>query len=227
MKTDGRSIDSNGGNMAKRIKPDLLLEKDAWASGAVLVAGLDEAGRGPLAGPVVAAAVILDPEGLLGLDRLDDSKRLSAKLREALCPIIRAQARSWAVGVATEQEIDSHNILQATFMAMRRAVAGLSLAPDRVLVDGPHAPFREPPCRTVVHGDAISMSIAAASILAKVHRDALMEGLDARWPGYGFLRNKGYGTPEHLRALARLGPCPVHRKSFTTGLLGCLPGLVL
>jgi len=213
--------------MASRIKPDLLLEKDAWASGAVRVAGLDEAGRGPLAGPVVAAAVILDPEGLLGLDRVDDSKRLSPKTREALCPLIQAQSRAWAVGVATEQEIDSYNILQATFMAMRRAVAGLSLAPDRVLVDGPYAPFSQPPCRTVVHGDAISVSIAAASILAKVHRDHLMERLDARWPGYGFIRNKGYGTPEHLRALARLGPCPAHRKSFTDGLLSRLPGLVL
>jgi ribonuclease HII len=213
--------------MPKRIKPDLLLEKDAWASGAVLVAGLDEAGRGPLAGPVVAAAVILDPEGLLGLDRVDDSKRLSAKARAELCPLIQAQARAWAVGLASEQEIDSHNILQATFMAMRRAVAGLSLAPDRVLVDGPHAPFRDPPCRTVVHGDAISLSIAAASILAKVHRDGLMDALEARWPGYGFIRNKGYGTPEHLQALARLGPCPAHRKSFTAGRLGQLPGLLL
>lgn len=177
-----------------------------------LVAGVDEAGRGPLAGPVVAAAVILDPHNeIMGLK---DSKQLSASRRAGLEAEIRARALAFALGWAEVDEIDRLNILKATFLAMQRAVAALSLPPRCALVDGHLSPAL--PCKTVavVRGDATVAAISAASILAKEARDRLMVELEDTYPGYGFARHKGYGTREHLAALDRLGPSPVHRRSF-------------
>ena len=178
-----------------------------------LVCGVDEAGRGPLAGPVVAAAVILDPRQPIA--GLNDSKKLSAKRREVLAMEIRERALAWAVAEASVDEIDRINILQASFLAMRRAVAGLSLAPDHLLVDGNRLP-RDLPCRAeaVVKGDARSLSIAAASIMAKVTRDRIMVDLAQQHPGYGWENNAGYPTSEHLAALLNLGVTPHHRRSF-------------
>ena len=177
-----------------------------------ILAGVDEAGRGPLAGPVVAAAVILN--AACPIDGLADSKTLSAPRREALDGQIRTHAAAWALGMASVEEIDRFNILQATLLAMQRAVQGLSIVPDLVLVDGNHAPRLSCPVRTVVRGDALIKSISAASILAKVARDAILRGLDAEYPGYGFAVHKGYPTAAHRRALQALGPSPVHRRSF-------------
>lgn len=177
------------------------------------VAGVDEAGRGPLAGPVVAAAVIV-PDGWQ-LTGLDDSKKLTAAKREGLVQAIHDSCLAWAVGVATEEEIDRINILQATFLAMRRALEGLGVAPLGVTVDGNRTiPGVLLPQLAVVEGDGKILSIAAASILAKTHRDGLMRQMDEVWPGYGFSVHMGYPTPMHLRALAELGPCPIHRKTF-------------
>ena len=181
-----------------------------FASGRV--AGVDEAGRGPLAGPVIAAAVILDPAR--PIEGLDDSKRLAPDTRERLAAAIRARALAWAVGRAGVDEIDRHNVLQATLLAMARAVAGLRPRPDYALVDGDRWPPLPCPGETVVGGDAREPAIAAASILAKTVRDAEMVALDRRFPGYGFAAHKGYATPAHLEALRRLGPCPAHRRSF-------------
>lgn len=177
-----------------------------------LVCGVDEAGRGPLCGPVVAAAVILDPARLI--DGLDDSKKLSARKRETLAHLIKRDALAWAIAEATVAEIDELNILHATMLAMRRAVAALATKPELVLVDGNRLPGLDVPARAIVQGDALEPCISAASILAKTHRDALLETLDARYPDYGFARHKGYPTAEHLRNLARLGPTPEHRRSF-------------
>jgi len=177
-----------------------------------LTCGVDEAGRGPLAGPVVAAAVILPPG--TSLSGLNDSKKLSPRQRERLAAEIRATALAWAVAEASAAEIDEWNILRATLRAMARAVAALPLTPDEVLVDGNQAPALEVPVRTIIGGDALEPAIMAASILAKTHRDARLVALEARHPGYGFARHKGYGTAAHLAALARLGPCPEHRRSF-------------
>ena len=177
-----------------------------------LVAGVDEAGRGPLAGPVYAAAVILDPARLvLGLA---DSKTLSAARRDTLALEIRAHALCWALGMATVEEIDRLNILQASLLAMTRAVAALSMAPSLALVDGNRAPSLECTVRTIVGGDASEPAISAASILAKVARDAVMCSLDTLYPGYGFARHKGYPTAAHVSALEQLGVSPVHRRSF-------------
>lgn len=181
------------------------------------VAGVDEAGRGPLAGPVVAAAVVLDPAAMPA--GLADSKRLGEAQRAALRLVIERDAIAWCVASATRAEIDSVNILNATLRAMRRAVAGTGVAAGRVLVDGNRAPdLAGVPgalrVETIVGGDASEASISAASILAKTHRDALMTTYDARYPGYAFATNKGYGTAEHLSALAELGPCAIHRRSF-------------
>ncbi len=184
-------------------------ETSAWT------AGVDEAGRGPLAGPVVAAAVILDPRH--PIEGLADSKTLSERARERLAPIIRERALAWSVALAEREEIDTLNILQATLLAMSRAVLCLAVRPARVQVDGNRAPrLDDPSCciETVVRGDATVPAISAASILAKVHRDALMRALDASHPGYGFAAHKGYGTAAHLGALRRLGPSPQHRLSF-------------
>ena len=177
-----------------------------------LVAGVDEAGRGPLAGPVVAAAVILDDcQPIAGLA---DSKKLSAARREALYDEIRAKALCCCIAQASVEEIDRLNILQATLLAMQRAVAGLRLKPGLVLVDGNRLPLLEMRAEAIVKGDAKVAAISAASILAKVARDRGLEQLDRLHPQYGFIRHKGYGTPEHLQALRVHGPCPEHRRSF-------------
>jgi ribonuclease HII len=177
-----------------------------------LVAGVDEAGRGPLAGPVVAAAVILDE--LNPIEGLADSKVLSEAKRERLYDEIRAKALCCAIGEASVEEIDSINILQATMLAMRRAVEGLRLKPAKVLVDGNRLPVLRVPAEAIVKGDALVQCISAASILAKVHRDRLCLQLDALHPGYGFAGHKGYGTAEHLAALKAHGACAAHRRSF-------------
>lgn len=177
-----------------------------------LVCGIDEAGRGPLAGAVVAAAVVLDPAR--PIDGLRDSKRLSAAQRERLAGVIRDRSLGWALGRAEPAEIDRLNILGATLLAMQRALETLPVRPLRALVDGNICPRLPCDCEAVVGGDASVPAISAASILAKVARDAEMLELDARWPGYGFAVHKGYPTRQHLEALARLGPAPVHRRSF-------------
>jgi ribonuclease HII len=177
-----------------------------------LVAGVDEAGRGPLAGPVVAAAVILDE--LLPIRGLKDSKQLSARQRERLREQILARALCCSVGSASVEEIDSLNILQATLLAMQRAVQGLRLLPQRVVVDGNRLPVLPVPAVAIVQGDAKVQAISAASILAKVHRDSLCVELHAQFPHYGFDAHKGYGTAVHLAALRQHGPCTAHRRSF-------------
>lgn len=177
-----------------------------------LVVGVDEAGRGPLAGPVMAAAVILDPR--VPIVGLADSKKLSQSRREALELEVREKALHWALGRAEVAEIDGLNILQASLLAMRRAVESLGVSPELALVDGNRAPALACSVRTVVGGDATEPAISAASILAKVARDREMLELEARYPGYGFARHKGYPTSVHLEALVRLGPSPVHRRSF-------------
>ena len=180
--------------------------------GISVICGIDEAGRGPLAGPVCAAACIL-PAGL-ELPGLNDSKKLSEKRREALYAQITAQAVAWAVCLVDEKTIDEINILQATYRAMRGAVEQLPVRPDLCLVDGNRDPGLGLPTKTVVGGDASCASIAAASILAKVTRDRLMVQLDAQYPSYGFAVHKGYGTKAHYAAVAALGLCPIHRRSF-------------
>ena len=177
-----------------------------------IVCGIDEAGRGPLAGPVCAAAVILPPDW--EPDGLDDSKKLSPARREALYDEITQRSLAWSVAFASEQEIDEVNILQATFLAMRRALAGLKSAPDFALVDGNRDPVLGIPTRCEIKGDGRYACIAAASVLAKVSRDRLMDEMDARYPQYGFVRHKGYPTKAHYEALAKFGPCPIHRRSF-------------
>ncbi len=178
----------------------------------LITAGVDEAGRGPLAGPVVAAAVILDDQ--CPIPGLADSKALSEARREELAAQIRERARSWAVAEASVEEIDQLNILQATLLAMRRAVEALTLAPGLALVDGNQPPRLGCQVRTVVRGDARVAAISAASILAKVARDSLMQELDVRYPAYGFAGHKGYPTAAHLQALQIHGILPVHRRSF-------------
>ena len=176
------------------------------------VAGVDEVGRGPLAGDVVAAAVILDPGNPVA--GLRDSKKLSAKRREILAVQIREQAVAWAIGRASVAEIDSLNVLQASLLAMRRAVEALQPQPVAVLVDGNRLPVWSYPAQAVIGGDDSVAAIAAASILAKVQRDAELADLDRRYPGYGFASHKGYPTAQHLQALRQLGVSPVHRRSF-------------
>ena len=175
-----------------------------------MIVGVDEAGRGPLAGPVVAAAVVLCEHGIIGLD---DSKKLSAKRRAVLEAEIKAKCR-WAVGLASVEEIDAINILQATMLAMTRAVEALGLEPALVMVDGNRLPRWRFSAQAVIGGDAIHPCISAASIIAKEHRDRMMVAADAEYPGYGWASNKGYGAAVHMVALRRLGPTPLHRKSF-------------
>jgi len=177
------------------------------------VAGIDEAGRGPLAGPVVAAAVILDPER--PIEGLRDSKQLSERERDRLTIEICANALAWAIAEAGADEIDRLNILQATFVAMRRAVSALGVVPAEALVDGNRCPSLPCPARAIPGGDRRIAAISAASILAKTARDRMLIELDRCYPAYGFAQNKGYGTPDHLAALSRHGPCPAHRRSFT------------
>ena len=187
-------------------------ENTLRAEGYTLICGVDEAGRGPLAGPVCAAACIL-PAGLV-IEGLNDSKKLSEKRREALYAEITEKALAWAVCLVDEKVIDEINILQATYRAMRGAVEQLSLRPELCLVDGNRDPGLGLPTRTVVKGDATCASVAAASILAKVTRDRLMLEYDKTYPGYGFAVHKGYGTKAHYAAVAELGLCPIHRRSF-------------
>ena len=183
-----------------------------------VVCGVDEAGRGPLAGPVCAAAVIL-PEHLQ-IPGLNDSKKLTDKKRRELFPVIQEQAIAYGIGLASEQEIDEINILQATFLAMRRALEQLTVRPEIALIDGNRETDFGLPVKTVVKGDSLSANIAAASILAKVTRDNLMMELAQQYPEYGFEIHKGYGTKVHYEALRTYGPCPIHRKTFLKKFYG-------
>jgi ribonuclease HII len=199
--------------LAARCEELLRFERELWARGVGHVAGVDEAGMAPLAGPVVAAAVILPHD--YRLPGLDDSKKVvDAERRDALAARIKADAVAWAVGLAEVEEIDSLNIYHAGLLAMRRAVVGLKVAPEHVLVDARTIPDCPAPQRGIIRGDAQSASIAAAAMVAKTTRDALMAELDARYPGWGLAGHKGYPTPEHLRALRERGVCPIHRRSF-------------
>lgn len=194
------------------------IERAAFAEGYACVCGVDEAGRGPLAGPVYAAAVILPPE--LSIPGLDDSKKLSDKRRRALFPVICEQAVAYGIGFATHEEIDAVNILQATYLAMERALAALPVRPELALIDGNRAKDFGIPVKTVIHGDGLSASIAAASILAKVSRDDVMFQMAQAYPQYGFDIHKGYGTRAHYAALREFGPCPIHRMSFLKKFYG-------
>ncbi len=196
----------------------LFYENEARKNGYQVVCGVDEAGRGPLAGPVFAAAVVLPPN--LMIDGLNDSKKLREKNRELLYDKIKNLALTYAVAFATEQEIDKINILNATFLAMKRAVDGLNLTPDVVLVDGNRSPNLKVPTQTLIKGDSLSASIAAASILAKVERDRLMKNLSKKYPEYAFEKHKGYGTKAHIDLIKKYGPCEIHRKSFLKKILG-------
>ena len=193
-------------------------EQEAFADGVKLVCGVDEAGRGPLAGPVCAAAVILPP-GLV-IPGLNDSKKLTDKLRRELYDVIVSQAVSYGIAFASHTEIDEMNILQATYLAMERAMAQLDPKPELALIDGNRAKDFGLPVRTIVKGDSLSASIAAASILAKVTRDRLMEELDGKYPAYGFAVHKGYGTKRHYEALREYGPCEIHRRTFLKKFYG-------
>jgi ribonuclease HII len=188
------------------------LEQEALRRGYSTIAGIDEAGRGPLAGPVVAAAVIL-PAGLI-IPGVDDSKKLTAAQREQLFVVIHREAISVGVGIGDHDMVDRINILQATLTAMRQAVSQLTPIPDFLLIDGISGIPMNIPQRTVKKGDSLSISIAAASIIAKVTRDRMMVEFDAVYPGYGFAEHKGYGAASHLAAIAQLGPSPIHRKTF-------------
>jgi ribonuclease HII len=206
----------------RRVSRLFALRRSLQRTGLRFVAGVDEVGMGPLAGPVVAAAVILPDR--VDLPGLDDSKRLDRQQRETLAAAVREQALALHVGEVAVEEIDRLNIYRAGLEAMRRAVLGLAPAPDHVLVDARTIPGVAPPQTALVGGDGRDGSVAAASIVAKVHRDALMRELDARHPGYGFARHKGYATRAHLHALRRLGPCPIHRRSFSPVVQGELFG---
>ena len=195
------------------MEKDLLLyEKDLLSKGYKIICGVDEAGRGPLAGPVFAAAVILPPD--LTIDGIDDSKKLSEKKRVVLFEEIKKSAIAYNIAFSTEKEIDEINILNATLLAMKRAVAGLSLQPDIALIDGNKSPNLSMTTQTIIKGDSLSASIAAASILAKVARDNLMKSLSKKYPQYAFEKHKGYGTKLHIESIKKYGPCEIHRKSF-------------
>ncbi len=190
----------------------LVFEKQAMLDGYKIIAGVDEAGRGPLAGPVVSAAVIL-PENF-DIRGINDSKKLSEKKRAALFPKIQSQAIAFGIGIADHGEIDRINILQASLLSMKRAVDDLGLIPDYLLIDGKFTIDSNIDQRPVIKGDTLSLSIAAASILAKVTRDRIMTDLDLQYPEYEFKRHKGYPTKAHKQAILTHGPCPIHRKSF-------------
>lgn len=193
--------------------PDLSFENEARKKGFTAICGVDEAGRGPLMGPVCAAAVIL-PEGI-ELEGVNDSKKLSEKKREALFDVIKEKAIAWSVAFADVEEIEEVNILNATYLAMNRAIEGLSVPADYALIDGNRVPKDiKIDCETVVKGDAKSLSIAAASILAKVSRDRLVLEYDKEFPEYKFADHKGYGTAAHIEAIKKYGPCKYHRPSF-------------
>ena len=199
--------------------PDYEFEKAAALSGFSCICGVDEAGRGPLAGPVCAAAVIL-PEGAV-IEGLDDSKKLTEKKRERLYDIIKQTAVAYSVAYGTLEEIETVNILEATYLAMNRAIEGLTVKPDFALIDGNRIPRGiKIPCETVVKGDSRSMSVAAASVLAKVTRDRLMLEYDKKYHEYNFKKHKGYGTKEHTELIRQYGPCEIHRLSFLKNILG-------
>lgn len=195
----------------------LLYENEAKTKGFNFVCGVDEAGRGPLAGPVCAAAVIL-PDGMI-IDGVNDSKKLTEKKREKLFDVIKEQALAYSIAFATVEEIEEMNILNATMLAMKRAVEGLNLKADYALIDGNRLPPLEIPCEYIIKGDAKSMSVAAASILAKVSRDRLCSEYAEKYPEYGFEKHKGYGTKAHTEALKKYGPCEIHRMSFLKKIL--------
>lgn len=195
----------------RRLETLTLFEKEARSQGHALIAGIDEAGRGPLAGPVVAAACIV-PEGTFFCG-IDDSKKLTPQEREFLFDQIKEKT-VYAIGIVSSLEIDRINIYQATIQAMLQAVGALAHVPHIMLVDGMHLPHPTVPCKKIIQGDAKSQSIAAASILAKVMRDRMMEEFDQQWPQYGFRQHKGYGTPQHLDAIEKHGPCSIHRMTF-------------
>lgn len=194
------------------------LEEALFAQGYTAVCGIDEAGRGPLAGPVCAAAVILPKN--LEIPGLDDSKKLSDKRRRELFPVIQEQAIAYGIGFADHAEIDEINILQATFLAMKRALAAMEVKPDFALIDGNRETEFGLPVKAVVKGDSLSANIAAASVLAKVTRDDLMEAMAKEYPQYGFEIHKGYGTKAHYEALRTYGPCPIHRMTFLKKFYG-------
>ena len=194
------------------------IENSHFENGIEIICGVDEAGRGPLAGPVCAAAVIL-PKGL-EIPGLNDSKKLTDKRRRELMPIIKEQALAYGIAFASQEEIDQINILQATFLAMERALAQLKIKPDLALIDGNRQKDFGINVETVVKGDSRSASIAAASVLAKVTRDDYMEAMALEYPGYGFEIHKGYGTKAHYEALRNLGPCPIHRMTFLKKFYG-------
>ena len=199
--------------------PDYEFEKAAALSGFSCICGVDEAGRGPLAGPVCAAAVIL-PTGAV-IEGLDDSKKLTEKKRERLYDIIKQTAVAYSVAYGTLEEIETANILEATYLAMNRAIEGLTVKPDFALIDGNRVPRGiKIPCETVVKGDSRSMSVAAASVLAKVTRDRLMLEYDKKYLEYNFKKHKGYGTKEHTELIKQYGPCEIHRLSFLKNILG-------
>ena len=194
------------------------IEEELYNKGYQVICGVDEAGRGPLAGPVCAAAVILPPHTVI--PGLDDSKKLSDKRRRELMPVIKEQAIAWGIGLASHEEIDEINILQATFLAMERALAQLQVKPDIALIDGNREKDFGLPVKTVVKGDSLSANIAAASVLAKVTRDDLMEAQAEEYPQYGFEIHKGYGTKAHYAALTEHGPSPIHRLTFLKKFYG-------
>lgn len=196
----------------QRLRKMLAFEQDLWSQGHTVIAGVDEAGMSPLAGPVCAGAVVLKPGSRI-VD-VDDSKKLDAKERDRLAVEIKETALAWAVGWASVEEIDTINIYWAGLLAMKRAVLGLASAPVHLLIDARRLKDVDVPQTRIVKGDSRSLSIAAASILAKTSRDALMKDLEATYPGYGFDRHKGYPVKEHVAALGRLGACPAHRRSF-------------
>ena len=195
-----------------------LIEDELYGKGIVTICGVDEAGRGPLAGPVCAAAVILPPH--LEIPGLDDSKKLSDKRRRELFPIIKEQAIAYGIGLASHEEIDQINILQATFLAMRRAIEQLNGMAEFALIDGNRETDFGLPVKTVVKGDSLSANIAAASVLAKVTRDDIMEAMAEEYPQYGFEIHKGYGTKVHYEALRNHGPSPIHRMTFLKKFYG-------
>ncbi len=197
------------------MQPTFDEERKLWRQGCRFVAGVDEVGRGPLAGPVAAAAVIFPPEfDATWLHQVRDSKKLSPKLREVLCQRIREIAVAVGIGMVSHEDIDDEGIVAATRLAMSYAIGQLSQPPDFLLIDAIALPELDIPQRHIIRGDARFLSIAAASIVAKVARDQLMTQLDSLYPEYGFARNKGYPTAEHLSRLRRFGPCPLHRRSF-------------
>lgn len=198
--------------------PDYSYEKAAAEKGFKLVCGIDEAGRGPLAGPVCAAAVILAPDTVI--EGLDDSKKLTERKRELLFEIIKEKALAYGIAYGTVEEIEEYNILNATFLAMERAAKGLEISPDYALIDGNRLPRGiKIPCESIIKGDSKSMSIAAASVLAKVSRDRLMLRYDSEYPCYNFKKHKGYGTKEHTELIKQNGPCEIHRLSFLKNIL--------